>query len=133
MIRKITDRLEMMQEYSQELLNLHEKFYELLCKHDNDIDVPLIEGVERSLNKAYDEMKSRLDEIARENDRYYQAKDFFRAWELGLCPKVMKSEYPGDFYVWEEIAEYKQSNAVSQRDSLNAIHLWKTYKTKKAV
>lgn len=65
--------------------------------------------------------KVRIEYEAWEDERVNLERSF-SAWELGLCPDVMRHVWTGDF---AKIAALKQVKGISREDTEQAVALWR--------
>ena len=156
----ILDRVSMMSECRNRIFELHEYLWELLTEklapYDernygqfcglneearpyDDIDTPLVGRIYATIDKAYDEMTARCKELDAEEDAYNEASLMFMAWNLGLCPYVMR-EYrrelryvgeAGDTWEWADIARYLDGKGMSRTGTINAVNKWHEVKDMK--
>ena len=107
----------------------------------DDIDTPLMKGVLKVLEDAGEKLRVRLNEVGKEEDMYYEGLEMFRAWELGLCPYVMREyrrevpKYVGgawDSSHWGEIAEFLDGIGSKRDKTLRAVKTWREAKILKA-
>lgn len=147
----ISERAEIMSELRVKLFDLHEELWEVLsdkfapydrrnyesgynaedaikhAKPYDDIDAPLITEIFYALASKYDDLEKRCRELNEEEARRDEAYEMFYAWELGLCPYVMREHRrEGTPYVrnslnWEDIAKFLNSTGMSREDTAHAI------------
>lgn len=93
----------------------------------DDKDAPLMARIFHALDKAYEELNARCKELDAEEDARKEAYEMFYAWDLGLCPCVMR-EYrqKGTPYVWnslnwEDIAVFLRGAGMSREDTEQAV------------
>ena len=99
------------------------------CSKPEDKDAPNVKKLRDILEVAYDFTQEHLKELDEEYGIFDRERSnmqlYFNAWLYGLCPKVLK-EFP---FIWsgyfQNIAEFKKSQAVSQEDTRQAIELWR--------
>lgn len=147
----IPERVEIMSEYRDKLLDLSSEIHEILsekfapvdmrnykCGHFaegfgdgkapyDDKDAPLITRIFKALDKAYDELDARCKELDAEEAARNEGYEMFYAWELGLCPYVMReyrrkrTPYVWNSLNWEAIAEYLKSTGMSREKTEEAV------------
>ena len=110
------------------------------CEYD-DIDTPFMKGVLKVLEDAGEKLRVRLNEVDKEESAYYEGLEMFRAWELGLCPYVMRGirrevpKYVGgawDSSYWGEIAEFLDGRGSTREQTIRAVKAWREMKAMKA-
>ena len=103
-------------------------------KSEADKDVPAV----RRLFGMLAEISAYLERHAEELDAEYSdfedeqvnLRDFYDAWELSLCPVVMRESRIANFpfgkgYAWKNIARFKEERGISRTDTEQAISLWR--------
>ncbi|MBR1437908.1 MAG: hypothetical protein IJ587_05160 [Synergistaceae bacterium] len=103
----------------------------------DDIDTPLMQGIFDVLYEAYEKLQAKCDKAEGNEERREEAELMFQAWELGLCPYVMREyrwKYAEIPYVWntscwEEIAELLENYGMSADDTRNAVETWLAMRT----
>ena len=105
-----------------------------------DKDAPAVEELYDMLETVSNFASERLSDAEKDESLWEDAWDMYRAWEVGLCPKVMK-EYrehqryesdAGNTYFWPEIAKNLHESEMSQVDTENAVLAWE-YEKREAV
>ena len=103
----------------------------------DDKDTPLMRKLLKMLEDVKEVLRVRMDEIDEEEDAYYEGVEMFRAWELGLCPYVMRKlryeeeRYAGgawDSSYWGEIAGFLDGEGSKQEQTLRAVESWQEAK-----
>lgn len=146
------ERIKIMREFRDKVLDLHEEFWEILTEtfapYDNrnnntvcsaedkandilpydDKDAPIIKRIFKSLDKAYDELDERCKELDEEEMRNNEAQEMFYAWDLGLCPYAMReyrrkrTPYAWNSLNWEKVAEFLKGSMMSREDTVQAVN-----------
>ena len=147
----LLERVSMMREFRDKVLDLHEEFWEILTeklapydernyktgftaeetgnhsKPYDDKDAPLIAGIFNALDEAYDELDARCGELEAEEDAQYEAQEMFYAWEIGLCPYAMReyrrkqTPYVWNSLNWDDVAKHLSGSGMSRKDTDNAV------------
>ena len=148
----IPERAEIMREYRDKLLDLSceisdelfvkftpfdRRNYESggytaedVCNHSkpyDDKDAPLMTRIFDVLDKAYEELNERCKELDAEEDARYEAYEMFYAWELGLCPYVMrehrrkKTPYVWNSLNWDDVAVFLKGTGMSREKTEEAV------------
>ena len=103
----------------------------------DDKDTPLMRRVLKVLECLGETLSVRTREAESELDMYYEGMAMFRAWELGLCPYVMREyrreipKYAGgawDSHYWAEIAEYLDGRGGKRSQMFRAVEAWQEAK-----
>ena len=93
----------------------------------DDIDAPLIQGIVAALDKAYDRLETRCGELDKEEAARDEAMIMFYAWELGLCPYVMREYWRNNvphvrnFLNWDEVAGFLTGGGMSREKTEEAV------------
>ena len=97
------------------------------CNPYDDIDAPLIQGIVTALDKAYDGIETRCKELDEEEAARDEAKIMFYAWNLGLCPCVMReyrrnnTPHVRNFLNWDEVAGFLTGGGMSREKTEEAV------------
>lgn len=148
----IPERVEIMREFRDKLLDLHEEFWEILsekfapfdrrnyesgCTAEDivnnsqpydDKDSPLITRIFNALDKSYDEIDARCQELDEEEAARDEGYEMFYAWDLGLCPYAMReyrrnrTPYVRNSLNWEEIAGFLKGSGMSRENTAQAVN-----------
>lgn len=148
----IPERAELMREYRDKLLELSSDIDDVICgklapfdkrnyesggytaedvcshsKPYDDKDAPLMTRIFTVLDKAYEELNERCKELDAEEAERYEAYEMFFAWELGLCPYVMREHrrkrtpYVWNSLKWEAIAGFLKGTGMSRERTEEAV------------
>lgn len=110
------------------------RFYESGKQVQADKDTAAVKAMYDLLEHLNDYVEDHTKSVCADRTAMYDAWDMFRAWEVGLCPRVMRSyrDAPvrrlndaGDTETWPEIAEYLVSGELNEEDTMQAVLAWK--------
>lgn len=93
----------------------------------DDIDAPLIQGIVTALDKAYNGLETRCEELDKEEAERDEAMIMFYAWDLGLCPCVMReywlnnTPHVRNFLNWDEVAGFLAGGGISREKTEEAV------------
>lgn len=105
------------------------------CNPYDDKDTPLIKGIFNALDKAYDGLETRCEELDKEEAARDEAMIMFYAWELGLCPYVMREyrrkniPHVRNFLNWDEVAKFLTGVEMSREKTEEAVRKYLRGKT----
>ena len=105
-----------------------------------DKDAPAVEELYDMLETVSNFASERLSDAEKDESLWEDAWDMFRAWEVGLCPEVMKIyranhrhiSDAGNTDFWPEIAKNLHGAEMSRADTENAVLAWE-YEKREAV
>ena len=126
----LLERVEVMKELQDTVLKVSCEVQDVMRENFaryNDKDTPLIEEIFTALDSAYEKLKVRCQELDEEDSARYEGYEMYYAWELGLCPYVMrehrqrKTPYAWNSLNWEDIAKYLHSTGMSRADTARAV------------
>ena len=130
------ERFYLWQEYEEAIKKIFVKvdddlFYDL----NQDKDVPNVKKLRDALELIHERVKAHLQELEEEYSAFDTERSnlslCFRAWEKGLCPKVMRQVCPFDNDgndVWGIIASLRKSPEMSYENTRQAVDLWRKLK-----
>ena len=110
------------------------RFYKNGTHVPEDKDTAAVKELYDMLERMNEYVEEHAREVYAARTAMYDAWDMFRAWEAGLCPRVMRSyrDAPvrrlndaGDIETWPEIAEYLRSGELNEEDTMQAVLAWK--------
>lgn len=154
----IGERLNILQEYRDKVFKLAQQVNEVLTEkfapfdirnygtgssaadgeHPyDDKDAPLMAEVSKTLYGLFEKLDKRAAEVDLEDDKRVEAQEMFYAWDLGLCPYVMRGyrrkmrEIPDvwNSLLWPEIAAFLEEDHMSRKDTIRAVKTWQFERT----
>lgn len=150
----ISERLNILEEYRDRLFKLTNEVWDILTekfapydsrdsgkdysyadvknysKAYDDKDAPLLGELFNTLDMLYGKFRERAAAVEYEDGMRAEAQEMFYAWDLGLCPYVMreyrrqKAPDAGNSLYWHEIAAFLKEKHMSRIDTISAVEAW---------